>query len=236
MVSEVELEAFTALPPFHVKRWCGWTPALNSSADWISHFKENSGEISNIFEGEASPSIDFLPLALRKKLSQLTKVSLHLAQHCLTEEERAVTPTVFASRHGEGAVTIEMLEAIAASEGVSPMGFSRSVHNTPSALFAIASGNTAPSTSIAAGKATFRASLTEAVLQATCAPQGSDVLLVYGEELLSPFFKPYVQEHFAVWGVAFLIAKGGSGNKIKVDDTFPSALRFLQRVIEQESI
>lgn len=110
-------------------------------------------------------ALDFIPASLRRRCSSFSRVTLAVAHAASSAaHDDVATSTVFASAHGEGDVTKQLLVDIANSQPMSPMGFSLSVHNAASGLYSIASGNRAPSTAIAAGEDTFLMGLCEALM------------------------------------------------------------------------
>jgi hypothetical protein len=128
--------------------------------------------------------LDFVPPALRRRCSHFSKVSLAVANAAMRRAPEGCPPhTVFASIHGEGAITRDLLRELALGQQLSPMGFSLSVHNAASGLYSIATGNTAPSTAIAAGDDTFVMGLLEALMALRC-NSAANVLLVCSDDLV----------------------------------------------------
>lgn len=125
------------------------------------------------------PEIGFVDPMLRRRLSSLARIVLHVAHDCVRDVTRA--RIVFASRHGELARTTKMLESLATGEELSPTLFSMSVLNASAGLFSILQKNTAPSTAISAGTASFGYGLLEACLQLAERPD-LPVLYLYADE------------------------------------------------------
>lgn len=220
--------------PVHIISWYAWTPRLSSREAWIEWIKQHPAPTEELFGGESVPATDFLPLSMRKKLSPVTKVSLYVAHHCLDPNSRKSTPTIFASRHGESSVTVELLESIARNEPVGPMSFSRSVHNTASGLFGMAEQNVAPSTAVSASENTFRMGLLEAALQLHEEGLGAKRLFIYADERIPAPFQPYVHDVPATYGVAFLLETNeGSFDTFQRDPNDP--LTLLWEVVKREA-
>jgi hypothetical protein len=133
-------------------------------------------------EGESSdtPSVQFIEAMQRRRLSPLAKASLSVMHRCAQGE--AAYPVVYASRHGELARTMALLNQMAVNDMVSPMGFSLAVLNATAGLYSIAVGSQAACSAVSAGEKTFDMGLLEASMQAhaTCSP----VLYVYADEPL----------------------------------------------------
>jgi hypothetical protein len=81
-----------------------------------------------------------------------------------------------------------------------------SVHNTGSGLYSIASGNTAPSTAIAAGRDSLAMALIEAAGQLQYA---TEVLVVFADEPLPENYAAFADENTAAFGLALRLAKAG---------------------------
>ena len=80
-------------------------------------------------------------------MSSLTRMAFATASSCA--DQLAVKPCcIFASRHGELARTVKIIESIVKLEDVSPTDFSLSVFNTALGLFSIFTENKAPSTMV----------------------------------------------------------------------------------------
>ena len=129
----------------------------------------------------APPDVSFVDPLLRRRLSSLTRMTLRVAYDCA--HDIPGVRFVYASRHGELARTTTMLEALANKAALSPAVFSMSVLNASTGLFSMLEKNTAPSTAISAGCATFAYGLLEACLQLKDHPEQA-VVFVYADEPL----------------------------------------------------
>lgn len=87
-------------------------------------------------------------------------------------------PVVYASRYGELQRTLDLFKEWEEYGELSPAGFSLSVHNTTASVLGLATGNTAPSSTIAAAEDTLRMGLMDAILRSVDGPQ----LFIYGDE------------------------------------------------------
>lgn len=150
-----------------------------------------------------------IPPMVRRRCSQLTRVALHVASACLKAAEQSANTvrTVFASRHGEQGVTLELLKSVDAKEPLSPMRFSGSVHNTASGYFSITNENELPTTSIAARTDTFRTGLIEAA-STFCDSPDNPVLYVIADEPPPGVYEEIVDEPPFLYGAAFLLERG----------------------------
>lgn len=130
-------------------------------------------------EDEAAPPLGFIEPQLRRRLSLLDRIALHVAHACIKDGE--AVRVVFASRHGELARSAELLAQLAASEMPSPMAFSLSVLNAAPGLYGIARKDRSPSTAISAGAETFPMALIEAAAQAHTEPE-VPVVVAFADE------------------------------------------------------
>ncbi|HQQ73774.1 MAG TPA: beta-ketoacyl synthase chain length factor [Pseudomonadales bacterium] len=183
--------------------WSAWTPGISTPEEWQA-WADGTRPIA---AAPDSPPVDFIPAMQRRRLSRLSRLSLAAAYSCAGEKHNL--PTVFASRHGEIHRTFGLLSDLAQNEPLSPMAFSLSVHNTASGLYSIATGNTAPSTAIAAGLDTLPMALIEAIGQLQ---RHEEVMVVYAEEPLPDAYKAFAgNDYSALLGLALRLGRPGTG-------------------------
>jgi hypothetical protein len=162
------------LSPIVLERWAAWPPQL--------------GAASRTNNSTASPPVSTLPMMTRRRLSPLGRSAFQAVDGISARDHP--TPLIFSSRHGDVASTLKLLEAMAENTGVSPTGFSMSVHNAFAGLLSILGRNTHSHTAIAAGSESFSIGLVEMLAQLTERPE-LPVTLVYYDEAL-----PGVYEEF----------------------------------------
>jgi Beta-ketoacyl synthase, N-terminal domain len=158
---------------------------------------------SGILAPDARPDVQFVEVNLRRRLSPLARMMLHVAQACAQDLPRL--RLVFASRHGELNRTMGMLRELAQSAPLSPMAFSLSVHNTAAGIFSILRGDTAPATAIAAGDETLGYALLESFCQFESDP-GLPVLMVYADEPLPQEYRGFATGPEPHHAIAVLLA------------------------------
>jgi hypothetical protein len=115
----------------------------------------------------------------RRRAPESVRLAVEVAGQAVSMSGRdaATMACVFASSHGDQAITDYMCSTLAhAPTQLSPTRFHNSVHNAPVGYWTIATGCHAPSTAVAAGRASFGAGLLEAVGQVLAEQQ--PVLLV----------------------------------------------------------
>lgn len=162
---------------------------------------------------------DFIPSGLRRRCSTVSKVTLAVAYAAARgRADLKSLPSVFSSAHGESDITANLLHDLAILQPLSPMGFSLSVHNAASGLFSIATGNTAPSTAIAAGPHSCIMGLCEALLIVREDPQ-TPVLFVCSDDRVPSVFLPDATTSDNPFALAVLFAAPGSPQSSEVKIT-----------------
>ncbi|NWJ41181.1 MAG: beta-ketoacyl synthase chain length factor [Geothrix sp.] len=179
------------------------------------------------------PSLGFVEPLLRRRLSPLGRAMLHCAGR--VAEGLGPLPSVFASRHGEVARSLPILEDLARGLPSSPTQFSMNVHNAVAGVWSIARQDPSPSISVAAGPETFGLGLLEA-LSLHDADPSQPVLFVYADEPLPAPFATFADREAPLHAVALLIGlpatrqlvlerkPGGAGDPAPV----PQSLQALQ--------
>lgn len=190
----------SAFLSFTVRQWSAWAADVATPEQW-REWAEGALLIGN---GEQVPPLSFVPALQRRRFSRLSRLQLQVAYDCAAGNHSV--RTIFCSRHGEIHRTHGLLSELARSEPLSPMAFSLSVHNTGSGLYSIASGNTAPSTAIAAGRDSLAMALIEAAGQLQYA---TEVLVVFADEPLPENYAAFADENTAAFGLALRLAKAG---------------------------
>lgn len=169
------------------------------------------------------PEVAFVEPMLRRRLSRLAKMSLRVAHDCA--HDIPDVRFVYASRHGELTRTTAMLGDLANDEGLSPAAFSMSVLNASAGLFSILQRNTAPSTALSAGAASFGYGLLEACLQLADKPE-QPVLLVYADEPPPAIYRETEMSAWPAHAIALLLQSDAARQiscRTTADDALPSA-------------
>ncbi len=144
--------------------WAAWAPGLESRASW-----QDWAASPRLPLGDDTPALAEVPAMQRRRIERLGRMAIQAVLWC---EASAGTPLVFASRHGDVARSLGLLETLADGEPMSPTGFSLSVHNAVAALHSILRSDRANYLALAAGNATMEAAWLEAAaLLADGAPE-----------------------------------------------------------------
>lgn len=143
-----------------------WLPG---APDWPALQGVLRGEHGLAAEAPAKPAAEILPAAERRRAPDSVRLAAEVAtQACrMANVDAASLPCVFASTHGEVAITDYVCETLArAPLELSPTRFHNSVLNAPAGYWTIATSCTAASSAVTAHHCSFAAGLLEA---AACA-------------------------------------------------------------------
>jgi hypothetical protein len=138
-----------------------------------------------VIKGDDDAPVKAMPPMLRRRAGFLGKMALEVAYQCLGQ--RVDVPTVFASRHGDAARSVDLLSDLAQGMPLSPTSFGLSVHNAIGGLFSIARGDRANNIALAAGQSSIEHAVIEAC--GMLAEGEPEVLLVaYDCSLPTPYY------------------------------------------------
>ncbi len=185
-----------------VRQWAACASGLADSAAWQSWALKPWLPV-----GEDTPALAAMTPMLRRRLNRLGRIALQAAWDCQGSD--LGMPIVFASRYGDAARSLALLEDLVSGQEVSPTGFNMSVHNAIGALYAIARGDRSNAVSVAAGRASAAAGLVEAAgLLADGAPE---VMLVCYDDTLPEPYEPFRDEPPCAWAWAWRVAPAQAG-------------------------
>jgi hypothetical protein len=145
-----------------------------------------------------------------------------LAACAAAGRDPAQLPSVFASTHGDLAIT-DYVAATLASEprALSPTKFHNSVHNAAAGYWTIGNGCTAPATAVSAHAASFAQGLLEA-LSLLAAGHGAVLLAAYDAAATGPLAMVSPSEGL-LGGALVLVAEGAASIRLRVTPVATSA-------------
>jgi hypothetical protein len=152
-----------------------WTPGL---ADWSAFSRAVERDDFTMPEMPSRPAPAALPPTERRRAPEPVLIASEAAGQAIAmaQCDASMLASVFASTHGDLAITDEMCETLAREpRELSPIRFHNSVHNAPAGYWTVAAHCHAPATAISAGRASFAAGLLEAAIEV--AAEGESVLL-----------------------------------------------------------
>jgi hypothetical protein len=141
-----------------------WTRGLPTWADARAFVREGVQPA----DAPARPSPQLLAPNERRRAPESVAVALEVALAACQAAGRdpATLPSVFASTHGDLAITDYICSTLATDPaGLSPIRFHNSVHNAAAGYWTIGNGCTEPATAISAYDASFAQGLLEALAQ-----------------------------------------------------------------------
>ena len=202
------------MPSFHIESWNAVAPGLASPDDW-ERWLRNPVRIDDSL---GKVDLGAIPALLRRRFSVLGKSAMAAALPLVDGIERI--PSIFASRHGDTALSLTMLEGIARGDPMSPTQFSLAVHNAVSGLFSIARKDTSAVTAIAAMDGLVLQTLFEAIGQLQDAER---VMCVIYDVPLPAFYQGHRDEPAEPFPYAVAMVLGnGTGEACRLEPVSPS--------------
>ncbi|MCG8667980.1 MAG: beta-ketoacyl synthase chain length factor [Pseudomonadales bacterium] len=193
-----------------VDAWAAWAPGIDSPNDWNAWLAGDS-----CLDEGVKPNVSFVPPMYRRRLSLLGKMAVLTAQQCVDQYPiDSSLRLVFASRYGENARTVGILNNIVDDGSVSPAAFSLSVHNAIAGIFSIIHNATEPSVSVSAGQETFSAAWIEAEQILWSQMENADrVLLVYYDEPLTGDLTRFTDDIQIPFSISLMLSKSQSNGE-----------------------
>ena len=142
---------------FSVVDWSAWAPGLTSKEQWQAW-----AQAPALPQGDDTPALAEVPAMQRRRIERLGRMAIQAACWCEQPDDVGQVPLVFASRHGDVARSMELLDSLCADHGMSPTAFGLSVHNAVAALYSIARGQRGNYLALAGGRGTVEAACVEA--------------------------------------------------------------------------
>lgn len=185
---------------------------LQGAPDWPSLRDVLLGRRDLAVDAPNKPAANVLPAAERRRAPDSVRLAAEVASQACTMAgaDPAALPCIFASTHGEVAITDYVCETLAhAPLELSPTKFHNSVLNAPAGYWTIATGCTAPSSAVTAYRRSFAAGLLEAVTFAC--DEGVPVLFASCDVASTGPLAEMTRTTLA-FGVALVLAPDSPGN------------------------
>ena len=171
----------------YVARLCAWAPGVESSAEW----DEWALGKRNISSSTKGPEITFTDSMFRRRLSQISKMTVQVIHNLLPLEED--TKIIFLSFRGELSRQYQINKMLIEEKELSPAAFSLSLFNAPVALAAIAFGLKGGYSALYLEKNSFSTGI-KAAQAALLSGTTEEVALVYADENVPPEYACFFQE------------------------------------------
>ena len=158
------------------------------------------------------PELRSVDPLLRRRLSPQGRAGLAVADRC--SEGVGACRVVYASRHGELARTLGLMESLRPQDpdGPSPASFALSVLNSTPGIYSIARKDTSPAVAVSAGAESCWCGLLEAALIAAEAP--GPVLLICADAPVPALFRQGMPDPAPICALAVLLGGGGSEHEL----------------------
>ena len=121
-------------PESYITRLSAWAPGLQNRAEW----EQWAGGKREMQSGPESPAIAFTDPLFRRRLSQISKMTIQVVHDLLPVQDG--TKIIFLSFRGEIARQYKINVMQIEEKSITPAAFSFSVFNAPPALAAMAFG------------------------------------------------------------------------------------------------
>ncbi|MBN3564442.1 beta-ketoacyl synthase chain length factor [Aliamphritea spongicola] len=185
---------------FNIDAWNAYAPGLEDCDAWQAWLNTPF-----VPDDSVKPAVmKAIPAMLRRRFTPLGKVAMGAALPLLTEMTSVAS--VFASRHGDTPLTLELLKGIGQDDPMSPTAFSLAVHNAVGGLYSIARKDKSAINAIAASEGL----VVQALLEAACLLQEhSQVLCVIYDVVLPELYRPYCNGPEFPHALALMISSDG---------------------------
>ncbi len=204
---------------FRVADWSAWAPGLTTRDAWLAW-----AQAPTLPTGDGVPELPEVPAMQRRRIERLGRMAVQVACWCEPDSPDNEAPLVFASRHGDVARSLGLLEALVHGEPMSPTAFGLSVHNAIAALYSMARGHRGNYLALAAGSATVEAACMEAAgLLADGAPE---VRIVVYDAPIPEIFSEFADEPTAFFAWCWrIVPLAGAGTRVSLrwGDQAPAA-------------
>jgi hypothetical protein len=216
----------------YIKRFYAWAVGIESPDEWNEWAQ---GKRAMVCDSKA-PEIAFTDSMFRRRLSQISKMTIQVVHGLLPVEED--TKMVFVSFRGELAKQLKVTQMVIEDKSIMPAAFSFSVFNAPIALASMALGLKGGYSAIYPGNNSFAAGLVTA--EAALVTGTKDQLLfVYADEARPVEYTVLVPENPPPFAFGLLLDRkpsSGSVSLASLDTGKDSPGDFLKSLILRKGI
>lgn len=179
-----------------VSQWSAWASGLTTPEKWVAWLQEPYVPTTE----EKAPATQVVAL-LRRRFSPLGRAAIETVMNIYNDEDRLQhTPVIFASRWGDIGLSVKLLRELCTQDGLSPMGFSTSVHNGIGGLFSISQKHRGNIIALSGGETTTSTAFIEAL--GLLEDGAESVIVVIYEERSPDVFAAFHPNNFTfAWAV-----------------------------------
>jgi hypothetical protein len=164
----------------YISRISAWAPGVTTPEEWAEWARGGR----KICVSDESPKIAFTGSLFRRRLSQLSRMTIQVVHDLMPVAEAA--KMIFLSFRGELSMQYKINKMLIEENVLLPAAFSLSVFNAPAALASIALGLSGGYSALFPGKDSFSTGLIAAGV--SCKPSG-EILFVYADEAVAPEYR-----------------------------------------------
>jgi hypothetical protein len=211
----------------YVSRLCAWAPGIENSGEW-DEWAQGKRDISSDTKG---PVIDFTDSMFRRRLSQISKMTVQVVHDLLPVGED--TKIFFVSFRGELSRQYQINKMLIEEKSLMPAAFSLSVFNAPAALATIALGLKGGYSALYPGNNSFSAALSAASASFLSGNQ-EELIFIYADEQAPPEYGRYFTESLSAAAFALLLTRAPQSFSVplsSLNEAEGSPLDFLRLLI-----
>ncbi|MCL2808797.1 MAG: beta-ketoacyl synthase chain length factor [Treponema sp.] len=184
----------------YISRFSAWAPGLENKNDW----KEWVLGKREITPGPDSPDISFTPPMFRRRLSQISKMTIQVVHDLLPVAEN--TKMLFLSFRGELSKQYKMNKTLIQDNDIMPATFSLSVFNAPVALASMAFSLKGGYSAIFPGGDSFAAGLSIAEAAFLCG-ESEELIFIYADEEIPNEYKDIIAGNHIPLAFGFMLTR-----------------------------
>jgi hypothetical protein len=182
------LQEQTVSGELYITRLSAWAPGIENSGEW-DEWAQGKREIVS---GAKGPEIAFTDSLFRRRLSQISRMTVQVVHDLLPVGEDA--KMLFVSFRGELARQYQINKMLIEEKSLMPAAFSLSVFNAPAALASIALGLKGGYSALYPGNNSFAAGLAAAEAALLSGAQ-DELIFIYADEQPPPEYGRFFQDY-----------------------------------------
>ena len=189
----------------YISRLCAWAPGIENSGEW-DEWAQGKRDISSSAKGQGTqgPAINFTDPMFRRRLSQISKMTVHVVHDLLPVGND--TKIFFVSFRGELSRQYQINKMLIEEKSLMPAAFSLSVFNAPAALASIALGLKGGYSALYPGNNSFSSALSAALGSFESKTQ-EELIFIYADEEPPPEYRCYFTENPPAIAFALLLTR-----------------------------
>jgi len=219
----------------YITRLRAWAPGVENSDEW-EQWAQGKHSISS---GTQAPAIAFTDSMFRRRLSQISKMTVQVVHDLLPVREN--TKIFFVSFRGELSRQFQINKMLIEEKSLMPAAFSLSVFNAPAALASIALGLKGGYSALYPGNNSFSAALSAASASFVSGSQ-EELIFIYADEEPPPEYRRYFTENHPAIAFAFLLTRKPESLSIPLSslnegkDLHDDPLDFLRLLLRKKHV